>query len=72
MDEPKWLSHEEMRAWMAFVGATALLDRRLDYQLRTDSGISHLQYVILARASASSVIRTPSSGAAASLARITY
>ena len=49
MDVPKWLNHEEMRAWMAFVGATALVDRRLDHQLRTDSGISHLQYVILAR-----------------------
>jgi DNA-binding MarR family transcriptional regulator len=52
MDEPKWLNEEEMRAWMAFVGASALVDRRLDHQLRADSGISHLQYVILARLAA--------------------
>jgi DNA-binding MarR family transcriptional regulator len=37
---------------MAFVAAGALLDRRLDNQLRADAGISHLQYVILARLSA--------------------
>jgi DNA-binding MarR family transcriptional regulator len=52
MGEPKWLDHDEMRAWMAFVVAGALLDRRLDHQLRTDAGISHLQYVILARLAA--------------------
>jgi DNA-binding MarR family transcriptional regulator len=49
--EPRWLDADETRAWMAFISAGALLDRRLDHQLRTDSGISHLQYVILARLS---------------------
>jgi DNA-binding MarR family transcriptional regulator len=52
MDEPKWLDQDEMRAWLAFVAAGALLDRRLDNQLRADAGISHLQYVILARLAA--------------------
>jgi DNA-binding MarR family transcriptional regulator len=52
MSEPRWLDRDEMRAWMAFVAAGALLDRRLDHQLRTDAGLSHLQYVILARLSA--------------------
>jgi len=41
-----------MRAWHAFVAASALVDRRLDQQLKDDAGISHLQYEILVRLSA--------------------
>jgi DNA-binding MarR family transcriptional regulator len=41
-----------MRAWLAFVSAGALLNRRLDQQLKEDAGISHLQYEILIRLSA--------------------
>ncbi len=52
MGEPRWLDHREMRAWIAFVSASSLVDRRLDHQLRTEAGISHLQYVILARLAA--------------------
>jgi DNA-binding MarR family transcriptional regulator len=55
MGEPKWLDQDEMRAWMAFIAAGNLLDRRLDSQLREDAGISHLQYVILARLAAAPV-----------------
>ena len=40
-----------MRAWQAFVATSALLERRLDQQLREDVGLSHLQYGILARLS---------------------
>src|SRR5689334_2497928 len=49
MAEPRWLSAEEMRAWQAFLAAGALLDRRLDQQLRQESGLSHAQYEILVR-----------------------
>jgi DNA-binding MarR family transcriptional regulator len=52
MGKPTWLDEDEMRAWMAFIAAGPLLDRRLDQQLRADAGISHLQYVILARLAA--------------------
>ncbi|MEV7616777.1 MarR family transcriptional regulator [Streptomyces sp. NPDC089799] len=41
-----------MRAWKAFLAASALLGRRLDQQLRTDAGLSHAQYEILVRLSA--------------------
>jgi DNA-binding MarR family transcriptional regulator len=41
------LNEKEMRAWLAFVGAGALLNRRLDQQLKEDMGITHLQYEIL-------------------------
>ena len=49
MAEPRWLSAEEMRAWQAFLAAGALLDRRLDQQLRQEAGLSHAQYEILVR-----------------------
>ena len=45
----EWLTDEEMRAWQAFLAASALVDRRLDQQLKEDAGISHLQYEILVR-----------------------
>jgi DNA-binding MarR family transcriptional regulator len=53
MAEPNWLSAEEMRAWQAFLAAGALLDRRLDQQLRQEAGLSHAQYEILVRLAAS-------------------
>jgi DNA-binding MarR family transcriptional regulator len=52
MSAPRWLDQQEMRAWLAFVTSGALLDRRLDQQLRQDAGLSHLQYLILVRLAA--------------------
>ena len=52
MTDPTWLDDEEMRAWRAFITAGALLDRRLDQQLRDDVGLSHLQYGILVQLAA--------------------
>jgi DNA-binding MarR family transcriptional regulator len=51
MEDPRWLDADEMRAWMAFLTSRALLNRRLDQYLKADSGISHLQYDVLARLS---------------------
>jgi DNA-binding MarR family transcriptional regulator len=48
----RWLDDEEMRAWQAFLAAAALVDRRLDQELKEAAGISHLQYEILVRLSA--------------------
>jgi DNA-binding MarR family transcriptional regulator len=41
-----------MRAWYAFMGAGALVNRRLDQQLKDNVGITHLQYEILVRLNA--------------------
>jgi DNA-binding MarR family transcriptional regulator len=49
--QSKWLNEEELRAWLALLSASALLNRRLDQQLKEDAGISHLQYEILIRLS---------------------
>jgi len=51
MADPRWLNEDEMRAWLAFLTARALLNRRLDQHLKAERGISHLQYDILARLS---------------------
>lgn len=47
--ETKWLDDREMRAWEGFLAASALVNRRLDQQLKDDSGLSHPQYEILVR-----------------------
>lgn len=52
MGRTRWLNAQEKRAWNAFLSSYELLHRRADQQLKRDSGISHLQYVILARLSA--------------------
>ena len=51
MGRARWLNKEEKRAWNAYLSTHALLNQRLDQQLKRDSGLSHLQYEILARLS---------------------
>jgi hypothetical protein len=48
MPETRWLNPDEMRAWLAFIGATTLLDDFLDQQLRRDAGVTHADYFLLA------------------------
>ncbi|KUF16911.1 MarR family winged helix-turn-helix transcriptional regulator [Streptomyces silvensis] len=52
MGEAKWLSDDEMAAWQAFLTAGALLDRRIEEQLKSEADLSHLQYEVLVRLSA--------------------
>ncbi|KOU19599.1 MarR family transcriptional regulator [Streptomyces sp. WM6372] len=52
MAETRWLDEREMRAWSGFLAASALVNRRLDQQLKDDSRLSHPQYEILVRLSA--------------------
>ncbi|WP_031164301.1 MarR family winged helix-turn-helix transcriptional regulator [Streptosporangium roseum] len=53
MKDTRWLSEIELDAWMAYVTATHLLERRVEEQLKADSGLTHAQYEILAKLSAS-------------------
>ncbi|MCE3555131.1 MarR family transcriptional regulator [Pseudonocardia sp. RS11V-5] len=48
MDDTRWLSPAELRAWLAYVAATTLLDGALDRQLQRESGMPHAYYLILA------------------------
>ncbi|WP_424216668.1 MarR family winged helix-turn-helix transcriptional regulator (plasmid) [Streptomyces sp. BI20] len=49
MADTPWLSPREMRAWDGFLTASALVHRRLEQQLKGDSGLSHQQYEVLVR-----------------------
>ncbi|MET0133514.1 MAG: MarR family transcriptional regulator [Kibdelosporangium sp.] len=51
MDEPKWLSARELAAWENFLAVSAVLNRRVEQQLKEDAGLSHPQYEVLARLS---------------------
>jgi len=51
-DEPRWLSDEEMAAWLPLVRLMTLLPQALDRQLRDEAGIGHVYYQILAMLSA--------------------
>lgn len=49
MTNPQWLTGEEMRAWMAFLETSHLLQRRIDRQLRSAGGLTQPQYELLTR-----------------------
>lgn len=46
-EEPRWLTDEEQRTWLAYVHATTLLEDHLDRQLQRDAGMPHLYYHLL-------------------------
>ena len=47
----RWLTAEEMRAWLRLVAVTELLPSALDTQLRRDAGLTHFDYFVLSRLS---------------------
>jgi DNA-binding MarR family transcriptional regulator len=50
-DATRWLTADEQRAWLAWLGATELLMSSLDAQLQRDAGFPHAYYAILAQLS---------------------
>jgi DNA-binding MarR family transcriptional regulator len=48
----RWLTADEQRAWLAWLGASELLMASLDAQLQRDAGFPHAYYAILAQLSA--------------------
>lgn len=48
MDDDRWLTREQLRAWTRFVAVVELLPGTLDSQLQQDSGLSHFEYFTLA------------------------
>ena len=47
----RWLTEQEQRAWLAWLGASELLMSALDAQLQRDAGFPHAYYAILAQLS---------------------
>ena len=46
--EPRWLTDEELTAWLRLIALAELLPSRLDAQLRRDSALTHFEYQVLA------------------------
>jgi DNA-binding MarR family transcriptional regulator len=51
MAEVRWLDDSEMRAWVAFLDTSNLLQRRIDAQLRKEGGVTQPQYELMTRLS---------------------
>jgi DNA-binding MarR family transcriptional regulator len=49
--EPRWLTSEEMEAWLALAALVIKLPAALDAQLQRDAGITHFQYLVMANLS---------------------
>jgi DNA-binding MarR family transcriptional regulator len=49
--EPRWLSDDEQRAWIAIAHLVMQLPGALDTQLQRDSGINLFEYLVLSRLS---------------------
>src|ERR1700761_1420036 len=47
MDDPRWLTDEEQRAWRRFVEVLVKVPAALEAQLQRDAGITHMGYVVL-------------------------
>lgn len=45
--DPRWLTADEQRAWIALAGTLIWLPAALDAQLQRDAGISHAEYQVL-------------------------
>lgn len=48
MGEPRWLTEDEQRAWRRLAAVALKLPSELERQLRSDAGISHYEYWVLA------------------------
>ena len=45
--EPRWLTDEQTRAWIALGSTTVWLPSALDAQLQRDAGVSFVEYTVL-------------------------
>ena len=50
-DEPRWLTEDEQRSWLAYRHAHMLLEDHLDRQLQRDAGMPHVYYGLLVKLS---------------------
>ncbi|MDX3130178.1 MarR family transcriptional regulator [Streptomyces europaeiscabiei] len=52
-EQSRWLTDEEMETWHALAGVMVRLPSALDAQLQRDSGVSHVEYLVMAMLSQS-------------------
>jgi DNA-binding MarR family transcriptional regulator len=48
---PRWLTADQLRAWTRLEAVAELLPAALDHQLQRDAGLSHFDYLVLAKLS---------------------
>ncbi|MHC5796640.1 MarR family winged helix-turn-helix transcriptional regulator [Lacisediminihabitans sp. FW035] len=48
MDDPRWLTPEQLHAWIRLVSVVELLPGTLDSQLQRDAELTHFEYFTLA------------------------
>jgi DNA-binding MarR family transcriptional regulator len=53
MENPRWLTAEQQRAWVRFVAVVELLPGVLDSQLQRDARLTHFEYLVMAMLSES-------------------
>ena len=53
VEEPRWLTAEEQRTWLAVMAMVTWLPDAVDAQLQRDAGISHFEYQVMAMLSMS-------------------
>ncbi|GLZ75465.1 MarR family transcriptional regulator [Actinorhabdospora filicis] len=58
MNEPRWLSPDEMRAWLGYRRLRNLLDARIARDLTEDAGLSEQDYDVMSNLSACEGRRT--------------
>src|SRR3954471_12260724 len=46
--ETAWLTEDERAAWLRLIAVVELLPGALDAQLRTEAGLTHFEYLVLA------------------------
>lgn len=51
MADPRWLTPDELRAWMRLAAVIEILPGRLDAQLQRDASLTHFEYLVLAKLS---------------------
>jgi DNA-binding MarR family transcriptional regulator len=51
METPRWLSPEQLRAWIRLESVVELLPTVLDSQLQRDAQLTHFEYLVLAKLS---------------------
>ena len=76
MNDPRWLTPEQLHSWIRFISVLELLPGVLDSQLQHDAELTHFEYFTLARLSEAPerTLRMTALSAAtnASLARLSH
>jgi len=55
MEEPRWLTDEEQKAWRRFIEVLVKVPAALEAQLQRDAGLTHMGYMVLLTLSSATI-----------------